>query len=54
MQMYPLQVTDIPDWPLDKIAADLIMDLNVLTPGNQHILTHYQSSYRVARNISNS
>ena len=37
MQMYPLQMTDKPDDPFDKIATDLIMDLNV--SGNQHILT---------------
>ena len=39
MQMYPLQMTYIPDEPLDKIAIDLNTDLNVSTPGNQHILT---------------
>ena len=39
MQMYPLQMMDIPDWPFDKIAIDLVTDLNVSTSGNQHILT---------------
>ena len=38
-QVYPLQMTDIPDRPFDKIAIDLITDLNVSTSGNQHILT---------------
>ena len=30
---------DIPECPFDKIAIDLIMDLNISTSGNQHILT---------------
>ena len=38
-QLYPLQITDIPDRPFDKIAIDLVSDLNVSTPGFQHILT---------------
>ena len=38
-QMYLLQMTDIQDWPFDRIATDLIMDLNVSMSGNQHILT---------------
>ena len=36
-QMYPLQMTDIPDWLFDK--RDLIAGLNVSTSGNQHTLT---------------
>ena len=39
MLMYPLQMTNIPDCPFDKIAIDLIMVLNVFSSGNQHILT---------------
>ena len=39
MQMYPLQMMDIPDRPFDKIAINLITDLNVSMSGNQHILT---------------
>ena len=38
-QVYPLQMTDIPDRPFDKIAIDLISDLSVSISGNQHILT---------------
>ena len=38
-QVYPLQMTDIPDRPSDKITIDLVSDLNVSTSGNQHILT---------------
>ena len=38
-QVYPLQMTDIPDRPFDKIAIDLVSDLNVSASGNQHILT---------------
>ena len=39
MQMYPLQMVDRPDHPIDKIAIDLIKDLNVSTSGNHYILT---------------
>ena len=38
-QGYPLQVTDIPDKPFNKIPTDLVSDLNVSASGNQHILT---------------
>ena len=38
-QLYPLQMTDIPDRPFDKIAIELVTDLNISTSGNQHILT---------------
>ena len=37
--VYPLQMTDIPDRPFDKIAIDLVSDLNITASGNQHILT---------------
>ena len=36
---YPIQITDIADRPFDKIAIDLVSDLNVSASGNQHILT---------------
>ena len=39
MQMYPLQMMHILDWPFDKIAIDLITELNITTSGNQHNLT---------------
>ena len=32
-------MTEIPDRPFDKIAIDLVSDLNISTSGNQHILT---------------
>ena len=38
-QIYPLQMTDIPDRPFDKIVIDLVSDLNVSASENQHILT---------------
>ena len=38
-QVYPLQITDIPDRPFNKIAIDLVSDLNVSVSRNQHILT---------------
>ena len=39
MQMYPLQIMDILYQPFDKIAIDLIIDLNVSMSEHQHILT---------------
>ena len=39
IQYPPLQMTHIPDRPVDKIATDLVSDLNVSASGNQHILT---------------
>ena len=36
---YPLQMTDIADRPFDNIAIDLVIDLNISTSGNQHVLT---------------
>ena len=38
-QVYPLQMTDIPDRAFDKIAIDLVSDLNVSASENQCILT---------------
>ena len=38
-QVYPLQKTDIPNRPFDKIAIDLVSDLNISASGNHHILT---------------
>ena len=38
-QVYPLQMTDIPDRPFNKIAIDLVSDLNISASGNQHTLT---------------
>ena len=37
-QIYLLQMTDICNRLLDKIAIDLVTDLNITTSGNQHIL----------------
>ena len=39
IQVYPLQMTDIPDKPFDQMAIDLVLDLSVSTLGNQHIQT---------------
>ena len=39
VQQYPLQITEIPDRPFDKIAIDLITDYITSTSGNKHILT---------------
>ena len=39
VQQYPLQMTEIPDKPFDKIAIDLVTDCETSTSGNKHILT---------------
>ena len=39
IQQYPLQMTEIPDTPLNKIAIDLVTDCKTSTSGNKHILT---------------
>ena len=39
VQQYPLQMTEIPDRPFDKIAIDLVTDCKNSTSGNKHILT---------------
>ena len=38
VQAYPLQMTDIPDRPFDKIATDLVTECEISTSGNEHIL----------------
>ena len=39
IQNYPLQMMEIPDRPLDKIAIDLVTECETSTSGNKHILT---------------
>ena len=39
IQNYPLQMTEIPNRPFDKIAIDLIIECETSTSGNKHILT---------------
>ena len=39
VQQYPLQMTDIPDRPFNKIAIDLVTVYKTSTSGNKHILT---------------
>ena len=39
VQAYPLQMTEIPDRPFDKIAINLVMECETSTSGNRHILT---------------
>ena len=39
VQAYPLQMTEIPDRPFDKIAIDLVRECETSTSGNKHILT---------------
>ena len=39
VQQYPLQMTEIPDRPFDKIAIDLVTDCKTSISGNKHILT---------------
>ena len=39
VQQNPLQMTEIPDKPFDKITIDLVTDCELSTSGNRHILT---------------
>ena len=39
VQAYPLQMTEIPDRPLDKIAIDLVTKCETSNSRNKHILT---------------
>ena len=39
VQSYPLQMTEILERPFDKIATDLVMECEMPTSGNKHILT---------------
>ena len=39
IQHYPLQMMEIPDRPFDEIATDLVMECDISTSGNKHILT---------------
>ena len=39
VQQYPLQMTEIPDRPFDKIVIDLVTDCETSTSVNKHILT---------------
>ena len=36
---YPLQMTEIPECPFDKIAIDLVTEYETSNSGNKHILT---------------
>ena len=39
VQQYPLQMTEIPDRPFNKIAIDVVTECETSTSGNKHILT---------------
>ena len=39
VQSYPLQMTEIPEQPFDKIAINLVTECETSTSGNKHILT---------------
>ena len=39
VQQYPLQKTEIPDRPFNKIAINLVTECETSTSGNKHILT---------------
>ena len=39
VQAYPLQMTEIPDRPFDKITIDLVTECKTSTSGNKHVLT---------------
>ena len=38
-QAYPLQMTEIPECPFNKIAMDLVTECKTSSSGNKHILT---------------
>ena len=39
VQSYPLQMTEIPEWPFDKIAINLVTECETSISGNKYILT---------------
>ena len=39
VQPYPLQMTEVAEWPFDKIAIDLVTECETSTSGNKHIFT---------------
>ena len=39
VQSYPLQMTEIPEQPFNKITIDLVTECETSTSGNKHILT---------------
>ena len=39
VQAYPLQMTDIPKCPFNKITIDLVIECETSSSGNKHILT---------------
>ena len=39
VQAYPLQMTEIPEQPFDKIAIDQVTECKTSSSGNKHILT---------------
>ena len=39
VQAYPLQMTEIPECPFDKIAIDVVTECKTSSSGNRHILT---------------
>ena len=39
VKCYPLQMTEIPEQPFNKIAIDLVIECETSTSGNRHILT---------------
>ena len=39
VQSYPLQMTEIPEWPFNKIAIDLVTEYETSISGNKHILS---------------
>ena len=39
VQIYPLQMTEIPECPFNKITIDLVTECGTSSSGNNHILT---------------
>ena len=52
VQQYPLQMTEIPDRPFDKIAIDLVTDCKMSHLRQQAHIDHNRSPNRLARSFS--
>ena len=51
VQSCPLQMTEIPDWPFDKIAVDLVTEFETFHFSQQACAHHHWSPHRMARSF---
>ena len=52
VKQYPLQMTEIPDRPFDRIAIDLVTECETSTSGNKHTIIHHLTGWLEAFPIS--